>query len=558
VRPIVHRAADLGRAAETLAELRLPERPRFVPELVLVPIEGGGVHVLGGDALSLDGASAAWVVRKLVPLLDGTRTFDDLARELAAPAESLRDALHLLHMHGMLEELGGAPDLAVRDDRDGQRSFFARYLRVTGLHANRWRAQEALERTRVAIVGDAEPRELLARMLAEHGVSVVADGEEVDLHVAIASAAEQERLVREQGSRGASWLFADTRALTIGPLTVLGSSACPACVRSQSGAIDDAEAPPATRALWERALVARVAQHVVLFGSGLAQPLAYEHVESWRPSRGDATTRSFIVRLPNCPACGGAAAPETMTLPSGHRENRALLFHGAAQLKPWHIRQPSGIQAHIAPAVLELQANAEIATAGSARVALAEPRREARASALGAARAALIERRDVAAALLDRDRLATILRATFGGRAIPNGGGGRRFVRNVASAGNLGSAEGYVLASDVPGLAAGAYHYVLSSDSLEAIGAASKRGARATIVIASAVARVCSKYQARGYTYAMLDAGVAAHRVTLVARRLGVRARVVECDRDELAMMLGLDGDDVAPQIAIALDEEDA
>src|SRR5262245_40610775 len=97
---------------------------------------GGGVHLLGGEAQTLAGASLEWVLRELVPLLDGTRTVDDLvARVPDVAASDLRDVLHLLQMHGMLEEGDDSSTAEWRERREAthgaQMTFFSRYLRLT-------------------------------------------------------------------------------------------------------------------------------------------------------------------------------------------------------------------------------------------------------------------------------------------------------------------------------------------------------------------------------------------------------------------------------------------
>jgi hypothetical protein len=98
-------AGSPRRAADHPWELRLPARPRFIEDLVRVPIGPRGVLLLGGEGGALQGASIAWVLSELVPLLDGRRSLGELSESLAGVSQQdLEEVLRLLWMNGMLEE----------------------------------------------------------------------------------------------------------------------------------------------------------------------------------------------------------------------------------------------------------------------------------------------------------------------------------------------------------------------------------------------------------------------------------------------------------------------
>ncbi|WP_437755143.1 SagB family peptide dehydrogenase [Sorangium sp. So ce1389] len=588
-----YEARDLSRFAELYWELRCPERPRFVEDLLRVALPGGDLHVLGGEAQIIQGASLPWVMENLVPLLDGTRTVGDV--EAAFPgiaAPDLRDAIHLMHMHGMLEEGEGAAADEAGEPRRAQRAFFSRYLRRTGRNRSRGEAQRALEGARVRALGDEPLAGMLVTMLLEAGVADVrlaaSAGElargEVDLAVVIGEQGALEEAARACIAARVPMLAANPGTWTIGPLTIPGASACPACVRLQiaAAAADPALEDAAQRALWGRALVSRVAQHAIFHASGLLAVAPLEHVEVWRPGAGETALQPFMTRLPSCPLCGGDAPPRTATLPSGHAESRARMFHNTTVVQPWHIGQHAGMQAHISPEVRKLQSTPAAPSprrppegAGTpVATPVATPAATSIGAAFGAPAGVALSRRRDATGTLDAGALGALLELSFGGRVERRAEGEAHVRRTTASAGNLGSAEAYVAVARVPGIAAGVHRFELAARALtplrggvaagalaraalaggSAEHAAAVESAGAVIVVVGSVARACSKYYARGYTYALLDAGLMAHRVELLAQELGLAATTVWAFDDEaVARVVGVDGIDLAPHLLIAL-----
>ncbi len=609
-----YEARDLSRIAERHAELRGPARPRFVGDLLCVPLGPDRIFVVGGEAQTLQGGGVSWLMTTLVPLLDGTRTVADLAAQfpLVAPAD-LKDAIHLLHLHGMLEDAGeaplppaaGAPETAI---------YFSRYLRRTGRHVSGRAAQRALEAARVCVAGDDRLTGPLASMLRDlcvADVTVLADTQPpasneadpvTDLVVAFGTSDALADISRRCRSARVPLLAVDPDAWTIGPLTIPGASACPTCVRLQLPARERSPDAlnPVLRTMWERALVCRVAQHIAAFATGLFQVLPIEHIEEWRPLERDTRFHQFVAKLPNCPLCGADAPPRTMTLPSGHAESRARVFHSTTIVQPWHLTQPAGMLQHITPHVRQLLN--EAAGAASSGRPPARASQGGRATLFRPAAAVLSPAPSparVAGSRLDARSLGTLLFYSFGGRVErPNNSRGEdprngdaRVDRHLhtASAGNLASAEAYVICRCVDDVAPGLHQYVPAADELRQITsadgasladalaramhaplttlapgspeapssvtpAAALASADAIIFIVSAVARLCGKYYARGYTYALLDAGVMAHRVHLLARELGFVATPFWRFEDEaVAEALGVDGIDRCPQVAIAI-----
>ncbi|PRQ08298.1 SagB family peptide dehydrogenase [Enhygromyxa salina] len=570
-----HVASKLSALTDQFAELRLPTQPRLVTDLYPVVLADGGLHLVGAEPKTLNGGSLGWMVRTIFPLLDGTRTIEALAEALPTVAMvDLRDVLSLLYMHGMLEEgcdAGTEHDRTALSDAHGpQMAFLSRYLRLTGRHASRFGAQRALGSARVAVVGAAEHRAVMASLLQPIGLGGCVeldlemesevDALEVALYVVIGDVDAQERCAARL--RRSTTLFVDPHAWSIGPLTVFGHSACVTCVRLQqqgapsprpvAGDLDQHE-----RDLWCRALFGRAVQHVIAYITGVFQSPALEHIECWDPVTGATSLRAHVLQLPNCPTCGEELPPFTVTLASGHRENRALCFHRSALLKPWHLEQPSAIQVHLSRDVSDQLRHARLVPR---RVAAADSHESASSVSDSSSPSSP-----------QAQRLAQLLTLSFGGRVRPAAEGGHHFYRNTASAGNLGSAEPYVIVTAIDGLASGVYHYDTALDTLDVLRHDDPAGLRAllapveragaetcaVIVIVSAVARLCAKYEARGYVYSLLDAGIMAHRINILARSLGLEASPqLDFDDDAWCRCLGVDGVDLAPVLVVGLHAE--
>jgi SagB-type dehydrogenase family enzyme len=594
--PDVERSDGIGLRNAQIWEMRLPVRPRFVSDLLAIPV-GTGIHLIGADPLTLGGASATWVIEDLAPLLDGTRTVASLLAEVSDVSESsLLDVLHLLHMHGMLEEGEdvSAPQWRVEITRrfGPQMEYFSRYLRVTGHCRNRFQAQRALLGARVNIAGDPAWTPLLARQLASSGVGEVfcaahcpddaeagavawdapgpAELPEIDLVVCIGGDLVQEATAHECLAQNYTLLCLDPSSLQIGPLTYPGVSACPVCARSQltrPRTPPDALHAPVHR-MWSFAVVSRAAQLVIGHLTGLFQPQVVGGVEIWSPHNGEARLQE-VLRLSGCALCGHDIGPLTVTLPGGAKDSMALLYHRNAAIQPWHIAQPAGMQRHLSPDTRRLTRGAFLRHDWAERVRLPAP-----AQAGSGAADQFASDRSVINGVQGLATLGNVLHYSAGGRSWPTSDGGYHLVRHTASGGNLGSAEVFLVSPEGSALDPGLYHYLLVDHSLERLRSgqlidplaecaldgspqAAHRflaGAEAVLVIVSAVQRLCAKYSERGYFYGLLDAGLMAHRLELLASAVSLWCRQTwDFDDQGLAKLLGVDGANLAPTMVVAL-----
>jgi bacteriocin biosynthesis cyclodehydratase domain-containing protein len=289
-------------------------------------VVGRGDRLLLEHATSLvvlEGAAVRALLPALLPLLDGTRTLDELAQRLGVAARpAIEHGLAVLAEHGLLVE---GPDAPV-----ARRAAAHAVAAAFGLTPTE--AVERLDAATVDVIGRAVAGADVARLLQLAGVTRVRHrswrGEQVaDLVVVAPAADELDRVTawnRRAHVRGTRWLLVrpfDGRLGTVGPLIVPGESACHECTLRRRGAnlgfgedVFDVEAAPvperapATLAAVVAALAADVALRWAV-GRDTTLPGVLHVVES-QPEL--SLSRHLVLRVPRCAVCSrvdAAAAP---------------------------------------------------------------------------------------------------------------------------------------------------------------------------------------------------------------------------------------------------------
>jgi len=289
------------------------ERPLLKPWYRLSVESGRSVLRYAGSVLEFEGAAAERLLPHLLPLLDGTRSVDDVVAELGeAVRPAVEHALSLLRAHDLLTE--GAPGPG---DRDRCAGLLAATLGVSVAEA-----QLRLPRVDVRILGSGPAAGPLGRLLQMSGVrSVESMGWEDEppggFVVAVPDSAEVPLLpgwnARAVAS-GTQWMQVlpfDGRLAAVGPVFVPGETACHECFRlrrdSTIAAMPDRARGAYLGSPAIDAALAGLAAHVVvgrLAGGETGDAgtlLALELVPELR------CTRHFVYRVPRCPACSPAA-----------------------------------------------------------------------------------------------------------------------------------------------------------------------------------------------------------------------------------------------------------
>ena len=276
----------------------------------------------GGTVVTLEGRAVGALLPRLFPLLDGTRTVDELVTELGVPvAPAVEHALSLLDANRLLLEGREAPRTEV-----GLRAGAA-YACAFGRRTTEDAAVRRLEEASVAIVGSGRSATVVAAQLEELGVGTVVgipvDTDAGDAFVVAAPAAHEVSSLAELNARalatGAAWLQLlpfDGRVTIAGPLFLPGGSACRTCFVTRRGACSGYEEdfdvverephearPPAPLTAIAAGLAAIIALRWIATGDPTL-PGRFYAIESGAVLR---LTHAHALRVPRCRACG---APE--------------------------------------------------------------------------------------------------------------------------------------------------------------------------------------------------------------------------------------------------------
>ena len=153
----------------TSSSAGIPERPALAPWCRLADDNQRVLIEHGGTVVTFEGGAARLLLPKLLPLLDGTRTVDDLMAAMGAPAApAIENALTLLATHRLL--LDGEHRSPNESDVTAAASYAAAVTRGTTQAA----ALEAIAEARVTVLGASSAANETERQLRATGIGCVA------------------------------------------------------------------------------------------------------------------------------------------------------------------------------------------------------------------------------------------------------------------------------------------------------------------------------------------------------------------------------------------------
>jgi bacteriocin biosynthesis cyclodehydratase domain-containing protein len=267
----------------------------------------------------LDGAAAVKLLPRLLPLLDGTRTVDEIVGCLgAAVRPAVEHALELLEEHGLLRD---GP--AVADGGD----TVARLLAASASERSELELTRILAAAQVGVAGSGRAAAEVARSLRGAGIERVVQvdwGRATRADLVFAAPAREELEYLEAWNRVAlaaesPWLQLlpfDGRFAAVGPLFVPGETCCYMCysLRRQAnvpypGEFAALEATPLS-ASTPPPLVAALAGLTALVASRwltTADPALPGRLFAVELRPGPSVEAHHVYRVPRCPACAPAS-----------------------------------------------------------------------------------------------------------------------------------------------------------------------------------------------------------------------------------------------------------
>ena len=286
------------------------QRPLLAPWYRLVPDGDRLLLEHGRVVVVVEGRAVRMLLPRLLPLLDGTRTLEELTEVLGGPSRRAIDTtIDRLAEHGLVVE--GPPG-------GGEAAALAALYRLSPAEA-----AKALAGTRIGVIGRSPVGAQAARVLRRGGVSHVerlspAGRPDVDLAL-VTPSREEASLLGEWNDRalahGLCWIGVrpfDGHVWSIGPLVVPGESCCYQCLLHRVAShLDYGQDLPLIEARPPRASGGPALELVavgVLVQSALGWAVGRDpslpgmlHVVEARPGLAIETHR--VLRVPRCAAC---------------------------------------------------------------------------------------------------------------------------------------------------------------------------------------------------------------------------------------------------------------
>jgi bacteriocin biosynthesis cyclodehydratase domain-containing protein len=308
----------------------LPRRPHLRPWYRVVEDGDRVLLEYAQSVVVLEGRSVSSLLRALLPLLDGTRTVDDIAAVLGSAVRPAIDhALAVLSGSRLLDEGPPAPDDLPGDERQTAELLAALSQGACTVAA----AARAVSDARVAVAGESAVGAEVSRLLIAAGCRRLEPADwddpagDVDLVVACPGGHQLPRLEDWNAALLRSrtpWLQVlpfDGRILAIGPLFLPGDSCCWRCYqlrrsavssyRTEFAALECAPAPfPSPRGV--AAIAAGTAALLALRWLAWRDPLVPGRLFAVELDAGVAARAHHVYRVPRCPACSrldGVAPP---------------------------------------------------------------------------------------------------------------------------------------------------------------------------------------------------------------------------------------------------------
>ncbi|HZO61753.1 MAG TPA: TOMM precursor leader peptide-binding protein [Gaiellaceae bacterium] len=301
----------------------IPAFPYLAPWYRIATADDQVVLEYGQRIICLAGRAGAVLMPVLLPLLDGTRTLDEIVEVLGRPARpAIEAALQRLDECGVLLEGPPLPD-------DVPACVSATAGLLASLDPGRTPLGEtvaALGSRSVAVVGDGVAAAEVCRLLRRSGVGVWradALSGEADLVVCAPAPAQLPELAgwnAQALASGQPWLQVlpfDGRYAAVGPLYLPDETCCFECFRLRRAANLDGgdelallEAAPARYPASPPlvALVAGVAATVALEWLVLRSHYAPSAFYAVQLGRTLELSVHHVYRVPRCPACSDSAA----------------------------------------------------------------------------------------------------------------------------------------------------------------------------------------------------------------------------------------------------------
>lgn len=515
-------------------QIGLPVRPVLIPELVWVPVSLTSLTLYGSQIpRTLHCAQGVTILRKLLSLLDGSKTLDELSLLFDNQIEGgAKGFISLLFRYGLLEE-GDDQRLAECCEDENITAWYGRFIGNTRKHANRAAVVDAVKRIVPLVVAPAELYDSMLRtiegipfadahVIAIEDLSAFPDNATHAIFIGYTEvhATALEAIMDAWLAMGHPYFCAriGQEEMQQGPYVIPGFSAIHRCAAKQLSVPND-QSDPLIAAWWAVLAVHEFTQVL----SGLTRELYINTLRLHDLSgQGRYIQRVRIARLWGTPWENGDIQASTE---GGYI---SWLHHVSTRPPPHEYLAPTLFQTHFSLKNIKLYAES-----GLALLPATDSTSKLTWSATADVPPLPLIMVSGAQQTITPTILSTLLRYSAG-RQTSESGVSRRI---APSAGSLQSVSFYLVVNDVEGIAPGIYYYNGESHQLQHIthtqqstlmrllygplGVQEPDRPAVTLLLTSYLARLRDKYDDFGLNLAYLDTGVASSYLNVCAAALG-------------------------------------
>ncbi len=166
---------------ENVILTKLPRKPVIRKTVQIIPVKDDALMFKDGKKIqTMRGRTVASIMEKVIPLLDGSRTLEEIIPLLTeVNRNEMLKILGVLHIRGILEDASIEAPLAITQEElrryDSQIHFFSRF------HPEKYRLQEKLKNSKITIFGLGPLGIRTLSILASAGIGEISmiDGEAV-------------------------------------------------------------------------------------------------------------------------------------------------------------------------------------------------------------------------------------------------------------------------------------------------------------------------------------------------------------------------------------------
>lgn len=532
-------ARKIGSAFALDRDLRLPLRPKWIPELLLIPFGLDKLVVSGTDQLEiLGGKSARRLLPNILPLLNGLHTIEEIARMYPSlRSKTLYDVVSLLFSRGLLED-GIDVTLESTNRLEDMESFLGRFVDATRCNRNRQEAMGRLSHASVLLLGDQALAESLLHQLRLSGITLAmlpgtdVQFDEYDLSVVLSSGTSciSDEMVELafRKSKLTMLIRLGEQEAQIGPVLRSRMSCCVDCFlrifRHPAGSPSDPLA-----AYW----TALAGQSIVNMLAELAPNRGRRDFRVYRINdHGEMSHESFVpVRTPGCSACGISHSPLSFT----DERLLAWIYHCSTSLPSRSLISPKDHQNHYKVANLQLAKEEKHSFGNVPVINLPTQSLAAKSIFTGFLSS---DHRDESS--ININHLSTILWAA-GGETLEND----KQRRVAPTGGNLGSVDLWVVVNRMNDVRRGIYRYQAAYNCLEVVRYFTDdtdfglHSFACLIVGTGNLAKCAQKYNDFSYRLCQYDAGIALAHLHAASENLGLPAtEQIHLDDEAIADLL--------------------